>query len=252
MSLLKNLQIDASKVQDNDVLGGGRQLLKSDVYDFEIKLAYLSKAKNSKAMAANLLLVTPSGAEHKEQIWFTNKEGGAMYPDKKTGEMKALPGFATLNSMSLLSIGKTFNSLDTEKKTIKLYNYDAKAEVATDVDMIMALIGAKIKAGILLRKENKTKLNESTGVYENIADARESNVIDKFFRAKDNMTEAEIRAKLTTPVFITEWLAKWKDQVDDRYKAVGNRGNSGAPAGNFVGAGKAPDGTTDQPDNMFL
>ena len=119
--------------------------------------------------------------------------------------------------------------------------------------MLMPLVGKAIKAGILKRKENKTKKNDQTGVYENLADSRQFNTAVRFFRPRDSLTVAEILAKVTEPKFYKTWLQANQGKLDDKYKEVkADNGNAGVPTGNFAGAGSNTTSSEPPADNPFM
>lgn len=252
MGFLSGVDYNAEEAVESDVLGGGFKPFTSDVYDFEIKLAYYTKAQSG-AVALNLELETPDGRKLRDQNYITNKAGGNKYEDKKTKEKKYLPGFVTADSLCLLAAGMPLVKVDeqVETKTINLYNYEAKREIPTDVPMLMPLIGKRIKAGVLERIQNKQKKADN-GEYVDTNEKRTVNVIHKFFRQRDDLTVAEIRARISDAKFIKDWLAQYQGKPDDRFKEVTGQGNSGMPSGAFAGAGNAPDGTTGDQDNLFM
>ena len=253
MSFLNTNEYNANEAVDKDVVGGGGfKALASNVYDFEVNHAYFSTAKSG-AKAVNLELQTSDGNKHRFTVYITNKEGSIKYKDKQTGEMRYLPGFLTIDALCLLTCGKTLMEVQgmTEKRTLNLYNYEQKREMPTDVDMLMPVLKQKVKAAIVERIENKTKKNESTGKYEPTNDKRTTNEIVKFFRERDNLTTAEIRARQTEAKFMKDWLAVWENKPDDRFKEVAQAGNAGAPGGAFAG-GAEPQGTTAGQDNLFM
>jgi hypothetical protein len=223
MSLLANLATDSNIADEKDSVGGSR-IRASGLYDMKISLAYLTKSPGG-AMALNLLLNDDDG-DVRQQLWITNKKGENFYTDKKN-DKQYLPGFNMANSLCLLTLGKEIATLDTEEKVVNLYNFEAKADVPTKVDMIVDLLGKDIVVGLLKQTVDKTKKNESTGEYEPTGETREENEVDKFFRAEDRMTSSEIRAQATEAVFANTWETKWKDQV--RNKAKGAAGTAGAP-----------------------
>lgn len=253
MGFLSGVDYNANEATESDVLGGGFKPFTSDVYDFVVKQAYYTKA-TSGAVALNLELEASDGRKLRDQNYITNKQGGNKYKDKKTGEMKYLPGFMTADSLCLLAAGMPLVKVDeqVETKTINLYNYELKREVPTDVPMLMPLLGKRIKAGVLERIQNKQKKADN-GDYVDINEKRTVNVISKFFRQRDDLTVAEIKAKVSDPKFIKDWIAQYQGKPDDRFKEVTGQGNSGMPAGQFAGnAENVPDGTTGDQDNLFM
>lgn len=258
MSFLNAGDYNANDAAEKDVVGGGGfKALTSDVYDFVVNHAYFSQAKSG-AKAVNLELEGTDGGKRRFTVYITNKNGEIKYKDKKTGELHYLPGFLTIDSLCLLTVGKPLVEIDklTETKTIMLYNFEAKGEVATDVPMLMPLIKQKIKAAVLERIENKSVKNQSTGNYEPTNEKRTTNEIAKFFRERDDMTVSEIRARKDKATFINDWLDTWKGKPDDRFKPVEQAGTGGVPGGAFAGAGNAgsqePAGTTAGQDNLFM
>lgn len=234
MSLLSGLNTDSNIADEKDSVGGSR-IRNSALYDLKISLAYLTKSAGG-AMALNLLLSDEDG-DVRQQLWITNKKGENFYTDKK-GDKQYLPGFNMANSLCLLTLGKEIASLDTEEKVVNLYNFEAKADVPTKVDMIVDLLGKDIVAGLLKQTVDKTTKNETTGEYEPNGETREENEVDKFFRAEDRLTSSEIRAQATEAVFATTWETKWKDQV--RNKAKGATGKAGAPKAPGAAAATKP------------
>lgn len=259
MSFLDASEYSAGNAVEKDIVGGGFKALTSNVYGFDVVLAYFGKSKKGAKFVQLELKEIISGAKHRFTIYISNAEGSIKYKDKTSGELKYLPGFLTVDALCLLTVGKPLITLQdqTEQKTINLYNYDLKKEVATDVPMLMPLIGKRVKAGVLERIENKNAKNPSTGNYEPTNEKRTLNEISKFFRERDDMTVGEIVGKKDKAVFINTWLDQWKDKPDDRFKAVQAAGNSGAPGGAFAGAGGAPAGgepagTTAGQNDLFL
>lgn len=223
MSLLANLATDSAIADEKDSIGGSGPL-DSALYGLTISLAYLQKA-TSGAMALALQLKTADGKDVRQTLWMTSgtAKGCKNYYEDKNGEKHYLPGFTHANALCLLTVGKEISQMETETKVINLYSAEAKAEVPTKVEVLMDLIGQEIIAGIIKQTVDKTKKNEATGQYEATGETREENEIDKFFRAKDRMTTAEIRAKAEEATFINAWDQKWTGKVKDRAK--------GSPAG---------------------
>lgn len=223
MSLLANLNTDSNIADEKDSVGGSR-VRDSALYPMNISLAYLTKSAGG-ALALNLLLADDDG-DVRQQLWITNKKGENFYIDKK-GDKQYLPGFNMANSLCLLTLGKEISQLETEEKVVNLYNFEAKADVPTKVDMITDLLKQDILVGLVKQTVDKTVKNEQTGEYLPTGETREENEVDKFFRAADRMTSSEIRAQATEAVFADTWDKKWTGVVKN--KAKGATGTAGAP-----------------------
>ena len=245
MSLLANLASDSTIADEKDSLGGNGPL-DSGAYLFNVELAYLTKA-TSGALALNLVLKTDNGREMRQQLWMTSGTAkGCKNYYEKAGEKHYLPGFTHANALCLLTVGKEISQMETETKVINLYSSEAKAEVPTKVDMVMDLLNQQIYAGVIKQTVDKTKKNETTGAYEATGETREENEIDKFFRAKDKMTTAEIRAQAEEPTFFGSWEQKWTGKVKDRAKGAAS-GLPGVPK-----LGGAPSASTKKPTTSLF
>ena len=239
MSLLKNLTSDATIADEKDSVGGGG-VLESGLYNSTVTLAYLIKSAGG-AVGMVMQAKTDQGRDIRQTLWMTSGDakGNKNYYEKD-GQKNYLPGFIAANALALLSTGKEISDLDTEMKVVKVYNKDAKAEVPTKVEVLVDLINKEIIIGLIKQTVDKTAKNDSTGMYEPTGETREENEIDKFFRASDKMTTAEIRAAANEPIFYGTWAAKWQGQVKN--KAKGSSGTSGAPrmGGAAAAASKKP------------
>ena len=235
MSLLKNLTTDDSIANERDSLGGGG-VLASDCYPGKVALAYISKSEGG-ALGLVVSIKTTEGREIRDTLWMTSgtAKGGKNYYEKD-GQKNYLPGFIAANSLSLLTVGKEISDLDTEEKVVALWNKDAKAEVPTKVQMVTDLLGQEIITGLIKETVDKTQKTDA-GTYVPTGETRDQNVIDKFFRASDRKTTAEIRAQVEEAKFIDDWITKWKGQVRNKAGKSGAVGTVGAPK---AGAANAP------------
>lgn len=242
MSLLASLATDSSIAEEKDSVGSGGPL-ESGLYKATVALAYISKSAGG-AMGLVLNLKTEAGKEIRQTLWMTSGTAkGCKNYYEKDGEKHYLPGFNHANSLALLTCGKEIASMETETKVVNVYSAEAKAEVPTKVEMLMDLIGQEIIVGLIKQTVDKTKKNESTGVYEATGETRDENEIDKLFRARDRMTTAEIRAQAETATFADTWDAKFTGTVKN--KAKGTAGTAGAPkAGGAAAASVAKKPTT--------
>ena len=225
MSLLKNLATDESIADEKDSISGGGAI-ESGLYEGVIKLAYIYPAKSG-ALGLVLHMQTSEGREVRETFWMTGgtAKGGKNYYEKD-GQKFYLPGFLMANSLALLAVGKEVSDLDTEEKAVKLWNKEAKTEVPTKVQVLTDLLNKPILAGILKEEVDKTA-DDGSGNYAPTGETRMQNTFDKFFRASDKKTTAEIRAQAENAEFFQAWENKWKGQTKN--SAKGAAGNAGAP-----------------------
>lgn len=236
MSLLSNLKTDDSIQEETDVLGGGFKPLETDLYDFTVDTAYVGTSQGG-AMSLNLTLKTDTNQTVRQTLWMTSgtAKGCKNYYEDAKGNRKYLPGFNSANSLCLLTVGKEIGDLDPEEKVINLYDYDAKKELPTKVQMIVELLDQEITAGVIKQIVDKN-VKDGNGNYVPSGETREENEIDKFFRTRDGMTVAEIKAKAEEPVFKNQWVAK--NQGVTRNKAKGASGTAGTPASAPAAASK--------------
>ena len=243
MNMLANLTSDASIDGEKDSVGGNGGPAESGLYTHTIAMAYLNKSAGG-AMGLVLSLKDQNNKEVRQTLWMSSgtAKGGKNYYEKD-GVKNYLPGFNLANSLCLLTIGKEVSAMDTETKVVNVYSYDAKAEVPTKVEVLMELLGQEIVTGLIKQNVDKTKKNDQTGVYEATGETRDENEIDKFFRASDRMTVAEIRAKSEEAVFANTWDAKWTGKTRERAKGAqpgSGQGVAGASKGVGTPIAKKP------------
>lgn len=242
MGIFDQVNTSASVAPEKDSVKGSRkEPLASNIYNLIIKLAYVTKAKSG-AMAVNLALVTPEEREIKltEYVTSGDSKGNKTYYEKEKDGKKeqfALPGFALIDSLCQIVLNKSILACTTEKKSIKLYNYDAKAEVVTEVDMLMELVGKPICGAVLHQIQDKTAKNAASGEYEPTGKTYAINVVDKFLSPDERKTVSEIKNGIPAD-FAEKWLAKWKDQIDDQSTEVKGAGLKGAPVASGEAAPK--------------
>lgn len=235
MSILSTLTTNEAIANEKDAVAGGSRILESGLYKAKVATAHVTKSAGG-AIGMVLNLKTEDGREVRQTLWMTSgtAKGCKNYYEDKNGDKQYLPGFILANSLCLLTVGQELSSLETEQKVIPLYNAESKSEIPTKVDMLMDLVGKEVIAGIVRQTVDKTKKNDATGVYEPTGETRDENEIDKFFRARDRMTTAEIRAQAETASFIETWDAKMTGKTRDRTKgaagaAAANKGAAGLP-----------------------
>ena len=226
MSILASLATDDSIQTERDSVGASFGPVDSGLYNMTVSLAYLKTAASG-ALALALELKSDAGQVVRQDFWMTSgtAKGGKNYYEKD-GEKRYLPGFTMANSLSLLTVGKEIGQLETETKVINLYSSEAKAEVPTKVEMFTDLLGKEVIAGVIRQTVDKN-VKDGAGNYVPSGETRDENEVDKFFRMRDRMTTAEIRAQAESATFIDTWNEKWAGKV--RNKAKGASGTAGAP-----------------------
>lgn len=228
MSLLKNLETKANVEGEKDVLGGGG-VLDTNVYPMKVKVAYFTSAASG-AVAINLQ-GDVDGKEIRQQFWvLSGNDKGNKNTYTKDGKEYYLPSFLTANSLALLTVGKELSQLDVEKKVIKLYDFEAKEERPTEVDVLVELTGQLIQAGIQKQTVDKNEKGDD-GKYYPTGETREINEVVKFFRYDDGLTVPEIEKGVTEAKFKDDWVGKWAGKVINKAKGNKDGAKSGLPSG---------------------
>ena len=211
---LANLQKDAS-IKDGGDSVGGFSVLESNVYPMTIDVAFLGESSGG-AASLTLHLKSNEGQELRTTIYLTsNRTKGQKntYTDKQ-GNEQYLPGFNLGTSLTELVLNKSIGEMDTEEKIVKLYDFLAKENIDTKVEMLTELLGKQVIAGVLSNLEDKN-MKDDAGNYVPTGETRESNEIDKFFNM-DGFTTAEVNVKASEPGFIHTWKTKHKGKFNDK------------------------------------
>jgi hypothetical protein len=211
-----------SNVEEDFIGGGG--VMDTDMYEATIKTAYIQKARASEASSI-ILLMDINGKELRSQTWVTNRNGDVTYKDKKSGDLKNLPGFSQMNSLALLVVGKELGDLDSEEKVVKLYDFESKKEIPQSVMCFTELHGETLSVAVQRQTVDKTAKNESTGDYEATGETRDQNEVVKFFAAGKMVTISEVE------MFIKSLGANFDETIKDGHllKAI-NKMDNGAGA----------------------
>lgn len=223
----------AGSEKEKDVLGG-RVLLPTGVYDGTIDVVYITKSPGG-ASAFNLV-VDIDGKKVRDTIYVTNRAGGVTYT--KDGKKFPLPGYSLCNALAKLVAGKEIPQLDFEKKLVKIYNFEQRKEVPTEVEVAMELVGQPVKLGIELHRENKN-VKDQAGNYVPTAEIREFNTITRVFHAKTCQTASEYNAQAPA-----EFMALWAKEFDGK---VIDKTAKGPVAPAPVSSGSAPTPASGKP-----
>lgn len=238
MGLFSNIKQAQDVKEAEDRVGGGFTPLESNVYKAIIKQAY-AKPSQSGALGVHIEFeIHPKDGKarkHTESFYVTNKNGENFYTDKN-GDKHPLAGYNHVNDIALGLTGQTLAELEAngkiEPKNVKVYNFTTKKEEIEQLPILIPFLDKEIAVAIVKRRENKTKKVGDT--YEPTNEERVYNAVEKVFAIKDGnpFTTKEIKAGLTEPKFVMEWLDYWKDRTDDRYKEVA--GASGSSSSSTV------------------
>lgn len=216
---LANLKTDASIANEVDSVGSSFGPIESGLYNHTIKMAYLGASAGG-AQKVTVHLAEANGKEIRQDFWVTSgtAKGGKNYYEDKDGNRKYLPGFEMANSLCLLAVGDELSVVAeaAEPKLVKLWNSAEKKEIATEVPVLVALLGKPIVSGVIRQIVDKNVQNDA-GVYVPSGESRTENEVDKFFRDGSRLTTAEIRAGETEAKFADTWAARWTGV--DRNKA---------------------------------
>lgn len=245
---LAALKTDDTIHNEKDSVGGGAGTVESGLYNSTVKMAYLGESSGG-AMSLTLHLNTDSGEiRHTTYITSGRAKGQKNYYEKD-GEKNYLPGFNVANSLCLLTVGKEISEMVTEDKVIKIYDFTAKEEVPTTVPVLTELLGQPIIAGIIKQTVDKNKNVAAEGAakdYQPTGETRDENEIDKFFKASNGLTTAEIRAGATEPAFRDTWSTI--NTGVTKMKAKGAKASAGGRAQTSGAFG----GTADKPEKSIF
>lgn len=235
MKMFGNIKTDGAQEAGDRIGGGG--VFDSAVYDAIVKLAYAGQSQSSKAEFVEVHLDI-DGREFKERFYVTNRDGEPFYTDKKDGSKVYLPGFELVNDLCIITTNKALSGQDGEEKMVKLYDFDQKKDLPTQVPVLTELLGKPVKVALLRQIVDKQK-KDGNGVYQNTGETREENVAHKFLHPELNVTVPEARQGLDAE-FINKWTDRNAGKVFNRAKGVeGNAGAPGRPAPSGGGAPKA-------------
>ena len=244
MSILSGLTKDKEIKDEQDTLGGG-YVLESGVYPFRVELAYLNVAASG-AIGLVIHLTGDKGEALRQTFWVQSgkAKGSKNYWVNQKGEKSYLPGFNQAEAMCQLLCSTALSDMVSAEKVVQLYNYDAKKEIPTKVEVLTELLGKKLKAGVLKQVVDKNAKGDD-GTYHPTGETREENEITKMFDEEGKtLTEQKAGGEA---VFIETWAKKFTDTVKDKSK-----GTSGGSSNVKPGTPKVPvkslfDETEDKP-----
>lgn len=205
--------------QSNERIGGGGYIWKSGVHKATIKMVYMNQAKSG-AVSFNIVMENAEGQTMKEAMYIrSGKAKGNKTFYEKEGKAYPLPGYASAESLCIAAVGKQLPEvLDAvEKKTVKIYDFDAGKEMPQERPVPMELINTAITVAVVEQLEDKNK-KDSSGNYVPTGETRQTNA-SRFFGNADGFTAEEITAKAEEATKFDAWAEKNAGKVVDKTTA---------------------------------
>lgn len=210
-----------------------KRTVDTDVYAGTIKMIFAGQSAGG-ARNVTLQLKLDNGKDYNETIYLSNKEGKNTYT--KDDKEFYLPGFLLINNLAIMTTGKGIHDLaaDVETRTVKLYDYDAKRELPTDVPAVIPMIGKRVLVAIQEEEYEKQSKNDATGKYEGNGEYGVKNVIVKAYDPETRKTAVEMRDDKDATQ-LDSWLEanKGKLKTVERSAAPANQKSAPTPSGLF-------------------
>lgn len=204
-------ELDTQGVErSEDTLNSGFNLLDSDIYEAKIKAAY-GGASQGGALSVTVVCDI-KGQEYSETVYITRRDKLPYF--EKNGKRRFLPGYNIMNSICKIATGKSLTELESEDKTLLIYDPNEKKRKPTEVPVLTELSGKSICLGIVKELRNKA-VQDAQGVYKETAETREDNRINAVFDVDTHRTLNEIEDNKEA-VFWDKWLEKNKGITVDR------------------------------------
>lgn len=244
---IASLQLGSNVEQPNeDVIIGGGFHLPTGLYAMVVQNAYFDKtAKGATMMHLHLKRKAGGNQVYRfSDCVVSGNEKGNKPTYMKDGKEFPLPGYSKMNQVVQITTGKTLGQITPEKKLVKIYDYEAKADVPREVDVVTEMIGQEILVGLQFRRENKKAL--VNGKWVDTDKPNEFNELDKVFYP-DGFTVTEKKAEATSAAFVEKWREVNPDgQVIDKFKSV-----TTTVTGGGTGGGKPASTVAAAPDDLF-
>jgi hypothetical protein len=228
-----------SGIFDNDEYGtdhidekpkdyAGFEALDSDLYKGKVKMAYLV-IHESKAQGIAFEFDLGGKTLKIEQIVRT-KEGKNYFVNGKTKLKAPLGGFTVVDDICTILTGKGLKGQATEEKIVKVFNFDKKEDVPTQVHVLVDLIDKEVGIAVIKKLENKSK-KEGEGAatkYVATSETITRNDIVKAVHISDCATVGE-KSEKKPATWAAGWLKNNKGKTKEKltYKG-GSEGSSSA------------------------
>jgi len=207
-----------------------KRTLDTGAYSGKLGMVFVGQAKSG-AVNVTLHVELDNGKKITETVYITNKDGANTY--QKDGKNYLLPGFQLINNLAIMTTGKPLHDLqdEVEIRSVKLYDFDAKQEVLTDVKAVVPMIGQRVLLAVQEEEKEKQKKNDATGKYEGTGEFYLTNSIVKCFDPETTQSAVE-RAEQKEPVALEAWLKSNKGKVKEAKKSDAPANQSTVSAAN--------------------
>ena len=208
--MLNHLKQDEDVQKANDSIGGGA--LESNIYPFTVKAAYMGTSASGAVSVTFVGSVddkSDEGYDFRTVQWVVSGDAKGNNPYyERNGKKFPLPGFTVADDFARHITEKAIGDLETEEKTIKVYNFDQGKEIDTEVDMIVNLIGGKVNLAIQQRLVNKNVKDDATGAYVPTADTRTEYEVSKVLEMDTGLSILELEKGSTDTDYANKWPKK--------------------------------------------
>jgi hypothetical protein len=227
MGIFDNLeQTNDAKQQAEKV--GGNYITKTGKYDGIVKMAYAVPSKSSDSIGIRVIVDTKDG-EIQETVYISYQDG-KTYKVNDKGEKIENFGFTKMKRLNFLLTGN--NGIpNTEKKTIKVYDFDAGKDVPKEMDVITEWLNKPISVLAVAVKEFKQK--NVNGTYVDTDEVKNRMDIKAYVDFETGQTATE-KENGEDAEYLTKWLDKYtSDYVIDKTegkepKKTSNSTNTGS------------------------
>lgn len=202
----------------------GFQPLDTDLYKGNIKLAYLA-IHESKAKGIVFEFDLGGGKTLKIEQIISTKEGKNTFVNSKTKKTAPLAGFTVVDDICTVTTGKGLKGQPTEQKMVKVYNYDKKEDVPTQVHVLTDLIGKEVGLAVVKKVENKQK--KVDGVYVATSEKVTRNDIYKVVYPNTGATVNETAEK-KDPTWAANWVKNNRGTTKEKLTYKGGDTSTGS------------------------
>lgn len=214
MSFLNQLDDNINDVQESgDYIPGG--VRESAIYTDTIKKAYLIESQHGSRGVTLELFDGQSTFTTTQYITSNRQKGQLTYYTKPDGTKQFLAGYEIMENLCQILTGKGLSKQDVVPGVVNVYNFEAKGEIPTNVEVLPLLIGKQIKTGILKTEVTKKKKDPSSDTYVPTSETRMQNELAKVFDATTGQTWTEKKGNAAAS-YITKWEERYAGKVIDK------------------------------------